>query len=61
MATTIYWTWEHIRLGTREMRWRAACWWLGQQVEFLDWRLRLGLATSSMRSPLSQCIPLGMK
>ena len=57
MATTIYWTWEHIRLGAREMRWRAACWWLGRQVEFLDWKLRLGFAMPSTRGPIARRIP----
>ena len=50
MTTTIYWMLEHIRQGVREMRFRAACWWLSQQVELLDWRLRLESTMSSMQS-----------
>ncbi|HEV8329325.1 MAG TPA: hypothetical protein VGQ08_17755 [Nitrospiraceae bacterium] len=41
MKTTIYWTILHSRRAVHEFRFRAACWWLSQQVEFLKWRLRL--------------------
>lgn len=41
MKTTIYWAIQHIRRAACELRIRAACWWLTQQVEFLGWRLRL--------------------
>ena len=41
MKTTIYWTIQHSRLAVHEFRLRATCWWLSQQVEFLEWRLRL--------------------
>ncbi len=41
MKTTIYWTMQHSRRAVQEFRFRATCWWLGQQVEFLEWRLRL--------------------
>jgi hypothetical protein len=37
MKTTIYWSLQHVRLAAHEIRFRAACWWLSQQVEFLDW------------------------
>ena len=41
MKTTIYWTIQHSRHAAHELRFRATCWWLSQQVEFLEWRLRL--------------------
>lgn len=41
MKTTIYWAAQHIRRAALEFRFRAMCWWLSQQVEFLEWRLRL--------------------
>lgn len=41
MKTKIYWTIQHLSQTTHEMHVRAQCWWLGQQVEFLTWRLRL--------------------
>ena len=41
MKTTIYWTIQHSRAAMHEFRFRATCWWLSQQVEFLEWRLRL--------------------
>ena len=41
MKTTIYWAIQHSRRAVHEFRFRATCWWLGQQVEFLEWRLRL--------------------
>jgi len=40
MKTTIYWTIQHSRLAVHEFRLRATCWWLSQQVEFLEWRMR---------------------
>jgi hypothetical protein len=41
MKTTIYWTIQHSCRAAHELRFRATCWWLSQQVEFLEWRLRL--------------------
>jgi hypothetical protein len=41
MKTTWYWTVRHVSRALYDMRWRAACWWLRQRVEFLAWRLRL--------------------
>jgi hypothetical protein len=41
MKTTIYWTVQHSRRAAHELRFRATCWWLSQQVEVLEWRLRL--------------------
>jgi hypothetical protein len=41
VKTTIYWTMQHSRRTVHELRFRAACWWLSQQVEFLAWRLRM--------------------
>ena len=41
MKTTIYWAVQHIRRAALEFRFRAMCWWLSQQAEFLEWCLRL--------------------
>lgn len=41
MKTTLYWTVHHIRFAWQGLRFRAACWWLSRQVEFLTWRLRV--------------------
>ena len=41
MKTTIYWTMQHSRRTVHNFRFRATCWWLRQQVEFLQWRMRL--------------------
>lgn len=41
MKTTIYWAIQHSRRAVHDLRFRATCWWLSQQVEFLEWRLRL--------------------
>jgi hypothetical protein len=40
MKTTIYWTVQHSRRVVYEFHFRATCWWLSQQVEFLEWRMR---------------------
>ena len=44
MKTTIYWAMQHSRYGMNEFRFRITYWWLNQQVEFLEWRLRHALA-----------------
>ncbi|MCE3224615.1 MAG: hypothetical protein K0S58_2795 [Nitrospira sp.] len=36
MKTTIYWTIQHSRRAAHELCFRATCWWLSRQVEFLD-------------------------
>jgi hypothetical protein len=41
MKTTIDWAAQHSRRVVDDFRFRASCWWLRQQVEFLDWRMRL--------------------
>ncbi len=41
MRTKIYWAIQHLSQTRYEMQVRVRCWWLGQQVEFLTWRLRL--------------------
>jgi hypothetical protein len=40
MKTTIYWAMRHGCRAMHELRFRATCWWLSQQVEFLEWRMR---------------------
>ena len=49
MKTTIYWTMQHSRRAAHEFRFRATCWWLSQQVEFLEWRLRHALLRNRSR------------
>ena len=41
MKAHIYWTIQHMKRGVHDFRFGATCWWLSQQVEFLEWRLRL--------------------
>ena len=50
MKTTIYWTIQHSRRAVHELHFRATCWWLSQQVEFLEWRLRLEVLTPPVQS-----------
>ena len=50
MKTTIYWTMQHSRCAVHEFRFRAACCWLSQEVEFLGWRLRLETLMPSVPS-----------
>jgi hypothetical protein len=40
MKTTIYWVMQHSRQAVHEFRLRTTYWWLSQQVEFLEWRMR---------------------
>jgi len=41
MKTTIYWTIQHLKRGTHDLRFAATCWWLSQRVDFLEWRWRV--------------------
>jgi hypothetical protein len=50
MKTTIYWTMQHSRRAVHEFRFRATCWWLSQQVEFLEWWLRQESEMPSVQS-----------
>ncbi|TKB92556.1 MAG: hypothetical protein E8D41_07045 [Nitrospira sp.] len=40
MKTILYWTIQHSRQAVHEFRLRTTYWWLSQQVEFLEWRMR---------------------
>lgn len=51
MRTTIYWTLQHLGQAVDEMRFRCSCWWLSQQIDFLNLRLRLESAMPSMQYP----------
>jgi len=50
MKTTIYWTVQHSRRALHEFRFRATCWWLSQQVGFLEWWLRQEFVMPSVQS-----------
>jgi hypothetical protein len=50
MKTTIYWALQHSYCIVHEFRFRTTCWWLSQQVEFLEWRLRLEATMPYARS-----------
>ncbi|NOT23251.1 MAG: hypothetical protein HOP22_11100 [Nitrospiraceae bacterium] len=59
MKTTIYWAVQHSSRAMREFRFRATCWWLSQQVEFLEWQMRLETLmpvaqSDSMPSPVER-------
>lgn len=41
MQTTIYWTVQHIRQAAHDLCFRCACWWLRQQINFVNLWLRL--------------------
>ena len=53
MKTTIYWAMQHGRRAVHEFRFRAMCWWLSQQVEFLEWRMQREALT-----PLEESTPV---
>jgi hypothetical protein len=59
MKTTIYWAVQHSSRALHEFRFRATCWWLSQQVEFLEWQMRLetlmpSVQSDSMPSPVER-------
>jgi hypothetical protein len=41
MKTILERVMRHGCSAVHEFRFRASCWWLSQQVEFLRWRMRL--------------------
>lgn len=50
MKTTIYWAIQHSRCAAHEFRFRITYWWLSQQVEFLEWRMRWEILVPSAES-----------
>ena len=50
---TTYWVMRYGCCAARDLRFRITCWWLSQQVEFLEWRLRReGLMPSMESNPV---------
>jgi len=47
MKTMLFWLNHHSRTAWRELRFRTACWWLNERVEFAAWRLRASAVPSS--------------
>ena len=39
MNTRMYWSIQHARQAMHEIRFKLNCWWLSQQVGFLEWQL----------------------
>jgi len=54
MKTTIYWARQYSCRAMHEYRFRAICWWLNRQVEFLEWRMR---QTASMPAEEPKPVP----
>ena len=50
MKTMMYWAMQHSSRAVHEFRFRITYWWLSQQVEFLEWRMRREGLMSSMES-----------
>ena len=38
MKAKLYWTIQHLKGSIHDLRFAATCWWLSQQVDFLEWR-----------------------
>ncbi len=54
MKTAIYWAVQHSDRALHEFRFRATCWWLSQQVEFLEWQMRLETLIPPVQSDPTQ-------
>ena len=53
MTTRLYWTIQHMNRWMHDRRFAAGCWWLSQQVDFLEWRRRLdGLMPQPILVPI---------
>ena len=53
MGTTIYWAIRHMQQVKQGCQFRAKCWWLRQEVEFVEWRLHYGMTSQPpCRTPL---------
>jgi hypothetical protein len=60
MKTTIYWVMRHGCCAARDFRLRITYWWLSQQVEFLEWRMRReGLMSSTESNPVPTSVEQG--
>lgn len=47
MGTTIYWAIRHMQQAKQDWHLRGKCWWLCQQVEFVEWQLQYGVTSQS--------------
>jgi hypothetical protein len=53
----MYWASQHVYRAMRETHLTFNCWWLSQQVEYLEWRLGFDVLASQSQ-PVSIPIPL---
>ncbi len=53
MKTRIYWVVQYSSRRVSESRFKFKCWWLNQQVEFLEWQL-------NCREMVMQCVATGL-
>ncbi len=58
MNTRIYRSVQHASRMVHEIRFNCNCWWLSQQVEFLEWRLGFDVLAPQSQ-PVS--IPISLK
>lgn len=45
MGTRIYWAIRHMQQAKQDCHLRVKCWWLCQQVEFVEWQLHYGVTS----------------
>jgi hypothetical protein len=47
VGTRIYWAIRHMQQAKQDWHFRVTCWWLCQQVEFVEWQLHYGVASQT--------------
>jgi hypothetical protein len=45
VGTRIYWAIRHIQQAKQDYTFWVKCWWLCQQVEFVEWQLQYGVTS----------------
>lgn len=51
MKAKFYWTTRHLKQTARNLRFSARCWWLSQQIDFLEWRMTVN---ATLSQPVAQ-------
>lgn len=57
MKAKLFWAIEHAKRGIHDLRFATTCWWLSQQVDFLEWRARLD-ALMPKQQPVPAPVPV---
>jgi hypothetical protein len=58
MKSQLYWALQHLKGGTQDLRFAVRCWWLTQQIGFLEWQWKVdAVVPQSVPQPVPVVAP----